>query len=369
MLIDCKAERFAGPIKQSAVELQDGAFDELARFLGSVFGGDTCRWRGSFEHWWTLNPAWNASLPRGWLIRSNEGSIIAFTANIPLSYVVDGEPGLCCATGCTAVDPGFRGLGLAKTVGREFLNQTHGDLLVGVDSTPPAFGLWRSLGMKALDARWQRKRMQIVADGYLLASRLSTSAPPAGFLGRSAGHCLRLLLDSAAALSRRSTSLTIELIDGFNARDGGSVEACRASDAATFARRDVATLNWLYFDTQYVRRTRTVLVARSGAEIAGYLVIKRWGRHSYQLLECRCREADPTIARQLLWAARDFARKVRAESIVVRPYTPMIEAAVPALLSIPLEKPAMTYCYKFRAGKMNLRDWETGPGDGDLSVN
>ena len=78
--------------------------------------------------------------------------------------------------------------------------------------------------------------------------------------------------------------------------------------------------------------------------------MKQWAGHSYYLLECRCRDADPEIARELIWAAREFARQNQARSIVVRPYTPMIEAAVPAMLSVPLKKPPMTYCY-------TLKDW------------
>ena len=157
---EAPAESFQG----LATELEGSALDDLARFLASVFGGESRDLgRSWFAHWWALNPAWNASIPRGWLVRSDAGAIIAFTANIPFKYVIDGKPALCCATGSTAVDPHFRGAGLAKTVGRKFLSQIHGDLLVGTDSTPVAAGLWRSLGMKSLDARWQRTNYRVLA--------------------------------------------------------------------------------------------------------------------------------------------------------------------------------------------------------------
>ena len=144
---------------------------------------------------------------------------------------------------------------------------------------------------------------------------------------------------------------------------------CKASSATTYAYRDVPTLNWLYFGTPTVKQTRAVLVARSGGRLVGYLAMKQWAGHSYYLLECRCREADPEIARELIWAAREFARENQARSIVVRPYTAMIEAAVPAMLSVPLKKPPMTYCYTLKTGEIDVENWEAGPGDGDVAVN
>ena len=103
-------------------------------------------------------------------------------------------------------------------------------------------------------------------------------------------------------------------------------------------------------------RRERCLVARSGARLVGYLAMKQWAGHSYYLLECRCREADPEIARELILAAREFARQKQARSILVRPYTPMIEAAVPATVSVKLKKPPMTYYYSSRTGNIGRQE-------------
>jgi hypothetical protein len=356
-------------LHELATELEENALDDLARFLASVFGGESLIWRNWFDHWWALNPAWNSAIPRGWLVRSDAGAIIAFTANIPFNYLIEGEPALCCATGATAVDSNFRSAGLAKEVARRFLSQIHGDLLVGTDSTPVAASLWRSLGMKSLDAGWQSTNYRVLADGRAFSGSLLTPAGSSSLVGRITGASLGIALDTMALLTRRSKTLWVERIDGFSEFDADCLHACRASTATTYACRDVPTLNWLYFGTQRVKRTRTVFVARSGARLVGYLAMKRWAGHSYYLLECRCRDADPEIAQELMRAAREFARQNQARSIVVRPYTPMIEAAVPAMLSVPLKKPPMTYCYASRTREMDVENWEAGPGDGDVSVN
>jgi GNAT superfamily N-acetyltransferase len=369
VLTESEAQASTEALQANATELDEPALAELASFLASAFGNELCAWQDRLAHWWALNPAWDPSIPRGWFIRSRGGAIVAFTANIPFRYMIDSRPALSCATGSTAVAPHFRGLGLAKAVGRKFLTQTNGELLVGIDSTTTAFGLWRSLGMRSLEEQWQHNNLRVVADARALGRSFAQASPPPRIATRVAANCLAVLFDSLARVSGRSKSLSVEVIDGFSKFDADCVNDCKASHATAYACRDVDTLNWLYFATPGVKRSRVVFVARSAGRLVGYLAMKEWGGHSYYLLECRCRDADPDIARALIWAARDFARQKRARSVLVRPYTSMIETAIPALVSIPLSKPSMSYCYALRTGEMDIENWEAGPGDGDVSVN
>ena len=62
----------------------------------------------------------------------------------------------------------------------------------------------------------------------------------------------------------------------------------------------------MYFGCDYVRENRAVFAAFDGGSIVGYLAVKRI-MNSFYLLECRCENADPEIARVLIWAARDHA--------------------------------------------------------------
>ena len=348
-------------------ELQAADTEELAGFLGSVFGGEFGIWQSRFAHWWTLNPVWRSSIPRGWLVRSTAGSIIAFTANIPFLYVIDGEPALCCATGSTAVDQNWRGLGLAKAVGQKFLDQSEADLLLGTDSTDVAHGLWCDLGMKSLQQHWLRTNFRILADGHAVAAGLSQRAGVPNVLGHAAGRCLTIFL--GLPQMRRSTSLDVAMTDAFADSDAQNIESCTASTATTYARRDIRILNWLYFGTRHLKQTRAVFVARSGSRLVGYLAMKHWHGHSYYLLECRCQDADPAIARELMLAAREFAQRKQAQAVVVRPYARMIEMAIPATVSIGISWPRTTYCYQSRTDKLNINGWEVTPGDGDVSVN
>jgi GNAT superfamily N-acetyltransferase len=358
-------EQACGP----AVEVQASDLAGLSELLASVFGGQARNWLESFAHWWDRNPARHAGIPRGWIVHSANGAPVAFTANIPFRYVIAGQTALCCVTGSTAVHPDWRGRGLARAVATKFIEQPDAALTVGVDSTPAAFAMWQSLGMQALNEPWLNTTSRIVADGFALAAAPSQAMGLPPIVGRAVGHCLTLWLAAAAAAGgRRSRSLAVARIDNLTRADGDALSACRASHASTYAWRDFETLNWLYFGSDYLKRSRVVLIARSGTAPVGYLAMKRWN-DSYYLLECRCRDADPGIAQELILAARDFGRQVGAPAIVVRPYASMIRQAIPRTLSLTLARPETTYCYRFKGQNVATDDWETAPGDGDVSLN
>jgi len=112
-------------------EVSESDFELLSRFVTLIFGLETGLVRSLFEFWWRLNPFWNETIPRGWLVRSPNKEIIAFTANIPLPYVVAGRRGVSYATGTIGVHPDWRGKGISKLVARSFAEQKTPDLLVG----------------------------------------------------------------------------------------------------------------------------------------------------------------------------------------------------------------------------------------------
>jgi len=348
---------------------QENDFKDTARFLSSIFGEDASRWQSWFAHWWRANPAWNESIPRGWLVRSAGGKPIAFTANIPFRYVIEGKPGLCCVTGSTSVDAAWRRQGLAAMVGKAFLDQPQADLLLGIDSSHAAYRLWQALGMKSLERRWQQINYRVIADAAALTTRLAATAHLPKFVGAVAGRCAAALMLPITIAAERSRTLAIDKVDRFLPQDGDALESCVASDASTYACRDARTLDWLYFGSPYVRGTRAVFVARSGPQLVGYLAMKRRDPHSYGLLECRTKNADRDIARELIFAARAFAQQQQVRYIVARPYTPMITFAIPRAVSIRLNGPKVTYCYQFRTPLKDESGWETSPSDGDVSVN
>jgi hypothetical protein len=259
---------------------------------------------------------------------------------------------LCYATACTAVDERFRGHGLSKLVGARFVNQRDAGLLLAIRSTPVAYHLWQSLGMKALSP-WHSSR-RIIGDPSVLLARLGL---------RSLGGVGTLAVKRLAAVHR--TEVACEQVLAFEESDEPALEKCRASDETTFARRDVRTLNWLFFATELLRETRIVLAARSSRQLVGYAAVKPSGC-GLELLECRCRDSDPDIARALLLKASELARARRYGFVRVWPYSDMMSKAMPRGLAFPDHSAHLTYCALSPAG---WPKWEATPGDGDFAIN
>ena len=79
-------------VEVAVVQPED--YEALATFMAS-FPGVKARtvdaWRNRLRYWWDLNPAWDASLPRGWMLR-DDGRIGGFFGSVALQMQVQGEP-------------------------------------------------------------------------------------------------------------------------------------------------------------------------------------------------------------------------------------------------------------------------------------
>ncbi len=247
-------------------------------------------------------------------------------------------------------------------MGESFVKQK-ADLLVGVGSTPAAFNLWLSLGMKPLDRSWAKHHALIGRIGAIVKN--SFGRHESSILCATADRVLNGLMMFFRV--RPKSRPFIARVTEFNTSDDSQLDLCCASSCSISAVRNAGILNWLYFSSEYVRNTRVVLVARMGGELLGYVALKRDGPDLF-LLECRCREADANIAAALLWAARDYGEREGIPYLRVWPYTQMLQDALPRLVSVPTARLPMTYCYLSNVGVIDEQRWEATPGDGDLSI-
>ena len=107
-------------VEMAAHPVVDADLGDIAKFLTLSFGGSESHYRQLFSYWWESNASWHGGLPKGWAIKSPDGDIIAFTANIPFAYVINGQAGKCFVTGYTCVDENWRGHKLSKKIGERF---------------------------------------------------------------------------------------------------------------------------------------------------------------------------------------------------------------------------------------------------------
>ena len=269
-------------------EVAEADLPALCQFVALVFNQNASVVQTWCHHWWTLNASWNFSIPRGWLLKTHNKEIIAFTSNIPLPYVIASHRGTCYVTGTTGVHPRWRGKGLSKLVARAFVEQKTPDLLVGTGSTPEAFKLWQSLGMISMPLNWPNCHSIVVSHGEVIKhAATKRGAPKIVVRGLGLfGH-----LWDKRITARPVSSETLEQVSRFEPSDNVRLLQCRASDASTYPLRDVYTTNWLYFSTSYLRTNRLVFAARRGGRLQGFVAFKIIGPSLY-LLECRCLRAD-----------------------------------------------------------------------------
>src|SRR5262249_4025825 len=261
--------------------------------------------------------------PRGWLLKHTK-DIVAFTSNIPLPYVIAGQQGTCYVTGTTSVHPSWRGKGLSKLIARKFVEQKTPDLLVGTGSTPEALNLWQSVGMISLPLKWPNCHSLVASYQEAIKNAATTRGAPK-IITNGLG-LIGLLWDTIIAGT--GSPKTVAQVQQFETSDNERLLECRASEAPTYPLRDVCTTNWLYFSTSYLRKNRLVFAARSGGRLEGFVAFKIIGTSLY-LLECRCLGANPDIARELLAFSLVRWRQLGGMHLIIWPYTPMIEAALP----------------------------------------
>ena len=278
-------------VEMAARPVVDADLGDIAKFLTLSFGGSESHYRQLFSYWWESNACWHGGLPKGWAIKSQDGDIIAFTANIPFAYVINGQAGKCFVTGYTCVDENWRGHKLSKKIGGAFLAQDDADLLIGTDSTPPAYQLWLGLGMRPLKRNWREKSCRVLGGAdHLLDARRPYSRALEPALGGLGGAVIALAKMSSPALSR---ALTARKILSFDVPGSERIETFRAEQSpTTYAVRDRETLDWMYFGCDYVRENRAVFAAFDGGSIVGYLAVKRI-MNSFYLLGMPVRKRGP----------------------------------------------------------------------------
>lgn len=346
------------------IEIQEEDLSGLGQFVSSVFGkpeGDVVEW---FGHWWRRNPYWRPDIPRGWALVDDRREILAFTANIPVPYTVNGSEKICAVTGTTSVHPKWRGRGLAKRVGRPFTEQKNVSLLLGVDPSPPALHVWQSLGMTSISLQWPRERNKVFVS---YQERLQDVARTAK---SQMAHKLMLLLGHGldkmdARCPGRAASSVCHQQTPISPADDGAIRTCRASRLDIYPYRDTETLNWLYFDSS-IRNARTMFVARDSGVFLGFACFKRINQVLF-LLECRTVDCDANVSSALIRAARHYWAHKGGSHLLIWPYSPMIEKSVPSPLCTDGGFPPMAYCYRASA-EIDTHTWERTPGDGDISL-
>lgn len=305
-------------------------------------------WLRRFENWWTLNPAFPAGFPRGWVLEKN-GNVVGFIGNVPVQFVVDGEPGIAAAAASWCVDPSVRGMA-SLSLFNQYLDQDDAALFLFKTENANLASVLRKYGFQQYPCLSRPWGYRVIVDRVrFIRGNISSLAHGAHFPvndlragdGSSGpmetdglsprwhipGRSTRKTGDSPEA--RSTCSLCTECDDAFTRLWYPHLESYDIAMS-----RDTRTLNWLYFVAAR-RYGRKVIQCRRSADdtLVGYMVFdfSPWsvpGSGSMKLMDMRIAENDPQVFASLVSYAMEVARQNNTPSIRLWADSPEAEAVL-----------------------------------------
>lgn len=352
------------PDVPSSYHLEPVRLDQVpasAKLLRDVFGGGERLWLERIQHW-ESNPAMRPDAPRGWTVTAPDGAMVAFMGNAPFTYVGDdGAEFECMAAHSLAVRPEHRGRGLARGLTQtEFAEPC--DFSVGVQTSRGGWAATLASGADRMRQEWVRKPRIMVADAGMLMRGLAARVT------RRRRQVPLDLTDRGDEGGPIGNGLEVERVSSFRPDNDGDLSAMIARPARVRPRRSAAILNWLYFGSRHLRRTRLVLGLRRHDRLVGYAGF-RILPESLVLLEARALRDEPAAVRLLLGAGRQWARQRRMSHVLLHVYSPAVAAALPRFSSLPaVGRARFPYAIAIKNPSLRLAELELGPWDGDAVI-
>lgn len=292
-------------------------YQELAAFM-AAFSGVIARtvdaWRNRFYAWWDLNPAFDESLPRGWVLR-DEGRIAGFFGSIPLKVQLDGKETRAFTGTNWRVLPGHRGgsLGLKLKQLQSHSDHAHFSTTPLEELVP----LLQRLGYQPLRrGPGTEQQSQFICDVEKFLEAKIAGVPGRAVVARIAAPAFAAL----QALRMRS----LWRFRGDDVRDLPRADATFDDlwrrTRTRYANTNVRTadeVNWYCFVIQPVEKK--LLAYYDGGELVGYMVLwmKRSGR---RFMECVDLWIDPAAGEArvlggLVAKAAECARRASSERV------------------------------------------------------
>lgn len=294
-------------------------YPELASFMAGFPGvkvRDVHGWLSRLRAWWDLNPAFDDSLPRGWILR-DRGVIGGFFGSIPLRIQLEGGETTAFAATSWRVLPEHRG----RSIGLKLRQlQAHKDAL-HFSTTPleELVPLLKRLGYRQIErGPGTDRQSQFILDFEKFWRDRARGT-------RLVGRMAKLAAPALAALQSARTR-------GLGRSVPGDVKDLLAADRTfddlwqrtrgRFANTNVRTaemVNWYCFAMQPC--DRTLLAYYDRGTLGGYLVLLTKEEPNRRFMECVDVWIDPaageaTVLAALVTKAIDCARRSACERVI-----------------------------------------------------
>jgi hypothetical protein len=289
-------------------QVEHSDYRSLARFAVS-FANETRNedfWLHRFHTWWEANPAFQESIPRGWVLREN-GTIKGFLGNIPSMVRLFGRQTVALNITTWRVLSQYRNHSLRLLY--RAVRCIDNSVLFDATPSQDAARVLQSLGFRLLRPLEQSRRSVLVVNPTrVLASRLRVrhgSTVLAQVTGPilKAIQTLRLGIPHSRFTSVRLLTTATEAFDDLWRRTQNIY--------ANTNVRTAAVVNWQCFQSDYSRKL--LLGCFDGDRLLGYLIGATRTQNELKLLRCLDFWAEPgqhrilgdLLAFLICWAPRE----------------------------------------------------------------
>jgi hypothetical protein len=273
-----------------------------------------------WRDFWNANPYAQQfqSIPLGLLLEAG-GEIVGTCLNLPMMYELDGFPVRAVLGAGAAIDPAYRSKSL-MLLGKG-LRQKEADVCI-VGSANAAVSQLLTVIARRIPSPDSDVPLLWPTDYRAFASAVlkRRNVPAESLLAMPAGIVLRI-----ADLFRRkrgSTRIDVELSQHFDDRFDAFWERLRKGPRRLRAIRNRANLEWR-FRREMRKGNVQVVMARSGRELQGYVVLVRANRDEFgfavhEVADLQAVGDDPNVIQPLLLQALTVAKGDRSGMLKLR---------------------------------------------------
>ncbi len=337
----------------------------------------------SFEEWrdlWIANPIYRerkGRWPIGWVLETDEGELVGFLGNIPLAYVLNGEPLVIAATHAWAVDSRYRSYALLLL--DHYFSQANVDLYLSTTVNALASQAFTSFGSQRVPVgAWDTSLFWI---GHYRGFTQSWLRMKQRSFPRSISAILAAALWSKTRNARRAIDLTrntsqVEPCAGFDYRFSAFWEALLHKEQQfLLATRTQEILNWHFAHARLQQKLWILAVARNSS-LDSYAIFLRQDNARYGLKRIRLVDFQ-TLSRNssdllpmVAWAVH-YCRERNIDMLECVDWG--ISSAVAALFPTQRRLPCWLYYYKTKSRFLaralaNPNAWKPTAFDGDSSL-
>ena len=293
---------------------------------------DPVAWRSRWEAYPLAT--WFRDVPIGWVLETDEGSVVGILENVQTLFEFDGRPVKVVVAAGWAVDSEYRSKSLPLMT--TFLRQKGVDLSLIVSASPTTERLLTAMKIAripvpdyATPCFWAVNRR-----AFAKAALLRRSIPGAALLAWPAGLAL-LARDVYRHSGRGRESSTVRRLKEFDERFDPLWESLRTGATRLRAARTRAVLEWR-FRTELRNGSGAIVAAEQGGTLLGYAVLVRrsgaeLGMELFDIADIQVAGDDPVTTRDLLLASIRIAREEGADAVKFMSGTPAKRAPADAL--------------------------------------